>query len=113
MATVMICHYATNRGQQKDRNLPSKANQPKQTFRTGEPINQPALRDILHPRPDKGNQHSKKVEAIISIAEGAGGMVESAKLRFVCLHEIKVISHSLPRGKLLDQQQVLSQNGCD
>src|SRR5262245_8588260 len=113
MATVMVCHYAAKRGQQKDRYLSGKADQSKQPFRTGEPVNQPALRDILHPSPDKGNEHPKKVKAIISIAEGTGGMMESAKLRFVCLHEIKVISLSPPRGKLLDQRLSLTQNESD
>ncbi len=66
---IPVGQHARQRCKQKGRYLAGKADQPKQEYRTGEPVYQPAHGYVLHPGTYQRYTLSNKINPVISRTE--------------------------------------------
>lgn len=71
MTSEPIRQHTGKRYQKKQRNVADKSDHSQHQLRFGEPIDQPAHRDLLHPGTDKRYRLSEKEQAEISRAQRA------------------------------------------
>jgi len=81
MPGIAVGYHATDRSEREYRNLAAEPRRSQEQFRMREPVNQPALRYVLHPRADERDGLSKKQQAEVTMAECAEGLPKAPKWR--------------------------------
>ncbi len=71
MSAVTVREHAPHRRQQKDRDLPRKAYQPEQQRRPREPVDEPRLRDRLHPGADHRDDLAAEEQPVVAVPQRA------------------------------------------
>ena len=69
-AIVAIGDDAADEREQQDRQLPEEIVEPEEERRLGEVEDEPALRDLLHPRADRRGEGAEPEDAEIAVSEG-------------------------------------------
>ena len=70
MAIMPVGNRPAYRRQQKDGNLPRESNRSQQQGRSREPVNQPRLRDHLHPGANQRDELAGKEQLEIAMTQG-------------------------------------------
>jgi len=75
-AVVPIGNHAAGEREQQDRQLTEKIVEPEEERRLGEVEHQPALRDLLHPRPDRRRERAEPEDPEVAVREGGERSLE-------------------------------------
>lgn|SRR5436190_23187809 len=79
MPGIAIGDYAADRSESEYRDLAAEPRRTQEQFRMREPVNQPALRHVLHPCSDERDGLPEKQQAEVSMAECAERLPKSPK----------------------------------
>ena len=71
VAAVAVGHDAARRRQQEDRDLAGEADRAQQHRGAGEPVDQPGLRHVLHPRADQRDELAAEEELEVAVLKRA------------------------------------------
>ena len=72
-AAVTIGDDAGDGGEQKERNLPGESDAAQQHQRPGDAVDQPGLREVLHPGAAQRNELAREKELEVAVLQGAQG----------------------------------------